>query len=300
MSERFSLKWNDYQSNWSETLAELRNDHELSDIILISDDKVKFSAHKILLSSCSKMLKYILNDTKQANLIFLGGVSSVNLGFILDYIYHGEVKIFQEHLDSFLACAQKLEILGLLVDNQEADPRRSIQEEDNINFESKNDNIKKSFQFCKEETVEAISSSTGSPSHLFLKEENSLVGVNDCTLGEIERKNSRSSVKRATKYLVEGMNPVEIDAKIKSMYQKINESWVCLECSKAVNNQSNMRKHVDIHLYGLKYSCSSCSKDFRSKNLLYLHTKTKEHKEKEYLRFKKDEESSRIKSVVSV
>ena len=299
MSERFSLKWNDYQSNWSKTLAELRNDHELSDIILISEDKVKFSAHKILLSSCSKMLKFILNDTKQANLLFLGGVSSINLGFILDYIYHGEVKIFQEHLDSFLECAQKLELLGLLVDNQnqKADPRQSIQEEDNMDIESKNDNIKKSSEFCKEETVEAISSSTGYSSNLFLKEENSLVDLNDCTLGEIERKNSRSSVKRATKYLVEGMNPAEIDAKIKSMYQKINESWVCLECSKAVNNQSNMRKHVDIHLYGLKYSCSSCSKDFRSKNLLYLHTKTKEH---QYLKLKKDEENSRIKSVVSV
>ena len=113
MSERFNLTWNDYQSNWSKALAELRNDNNFSDITLISDDKVKFSAHKILLSSCSKMLKFILDDTKQANLLFLGGVSSTNLGFILDYIYHGEVKIFQEHLDGFLASAQKL-----LSDNQ--------------------------------------------------------------------------------------------------------------------------------------------------------------------------------------
>ena len=37
----------------------------------------------------------------------------VNLKFILDYIYHGEVSIFQEQLDSFLEIAQKLEVEGL-------------------------------------------------------------------------------------------------------------------------------------------------------------------------------------------
>ena len=257
MSERFNLTWNDYQSNWSKALAELRNDNNFSDITLISDDKVKFSAHKILLSSCSKMLKFILDDTKQANLLFLGGVSSTNLGFILDYIYHGEVKIFQEHLDGFLASAQKLEILGLLSDNQnkEADTRQSSIDEHFMTFE---DNyVKKSPHFCKEE--------------------NSLVGVNVSTPSQVDRQNSRSTLMDTSRYNVEAMNLVEIDAKIKSMYQKFDERWICLECSKTANNMSNMRKHVEIHLEGLKYSCSSCSKDFRSKNLLYLHSKTKEH-----------------------
>ena len=88
MSEKFSLKWNDYLSNWNKSLSELRNDNEFADVTLISDDKVKFSAHKILLSSCSSMLKFILKENKQKNsLLFLGGVSSVNLGFILDYVY---------------------------------------------------------------------------------------------------------------------------------------------------------------------------------------------------------------------
>ena len=97
MSEKFSLKWNDYQSNWKKSLSELRTDSDLSDVTLISEDKVKFSAHKVLLSSCSNMFKFILKGSSNANpLLFLAGVSSVNLGFILDYIYHGEVNIFQD------------------------------------------------------------------------------------------------------------------------------------------------------------------------------------------------------------
>ena len=62
-SEKFSLKWNDYQSNWNQSLSRLRNDTEMSDVTLISDDKVKIFAHKILLSSCSEVFKYILKES---------------------------------------------------------------------------------------------------------------------------------------------------------------------------------------------------------------------------------------------
>ena len=124
MSEKFSLKWNDYQSNWTRSLTESRNDSEFSDVTLISEDKVKFSAHKLILSSCSNMFKFILKGTNYGNpLLYLGGVSSVNLGFILDYIYYGEVNLYQEQLDSFLESAQKLEVEGLLGSNHEQEDR---------------------------------------------------------------------------------------------------------------------------------------------------------------------------------
>ena len=94
MAEKFCLKWNDYQDNWTKALSELRNDKESADVTLISDDKVKFSAHKILLSSCSSMLRFILKENSHSiPLVYLGGVSSVNLQYLLDYIYHGEINI---------------------------------------------------------------------------------------------------------------------------------------------------------------------------------------------------------------
>ena len=127
MSDKFSLKWNDYQSNWNEALKNLRGDTDFADVTLISDDKVKFFAHKILLSSCSNLFKLILKSNNQANpLLYLGGVNSINLGFILDYIYHGEVNLYQEQLDSFLESAQKLEIQGLMGDKE--DSRDSMNE----------------------------------------------------------------------------------------------------------------------------------------------------------------------------
>ena len=122
MFEKFNLKWSDYQSNWNRSLSELRNDSDLADVTLISDDKIKFSAHKIVLSSCSNMFKFILKGNTHANpLLYLSGVSSVNLGLILDYVYHGEVSLFQEQTQSFLECAQKLELEGLIGYNDEHD-----------------------------------------------------------------------------------------------------------------------------------------------------------------------------------
>ena len=117
MSEKFCLKWNDYLSNWNRSLSELRNDTDLADVTLISEDKVKFSAHKVILSSCSNILKFILKgNTNNPNpLLYLGGVSSVNLKFILDYIYHGEVNILMnKSLNLFTSYTSLFHPCGIL------------------------------------------------------------------------------------------------------------------------------------------------------------------------------------------
>ena len=133
MSEKFSLKWNDYNSNWNKSLSKLRENNAFADVTLITDDKVKFSAHRILLTSCSNVFDFILKDSNQANpFLYLSGVNSTNLGFILDYIYKGEVNLYQEQLDSFLESAQKLEIEGLLGgDNQEIVEDSKFRQDDN-------------------------------------------------------------------------------------------------------------------------------------------------------------------------
>ena len=82
MSDKFALNWNDFQSNWISSLSELRKDADFVDVTLISEDKVKFSAHKIILSSCSSMFKFILKENTHANpLVYLGGLSSQNMAY---------------------------------------------------------------------------------------------------------------------------------------------------------------------------------------------------------------------------
>ena len=241
MADKFSLKWNDYQSNWNKALNELRKDTDLSDVTLISDDKVKFSAHKILLSSCSSLFKFILRSNTQAKpLLYLGGVDSVNLGFILDYIYHGEVNIFQEQVDSFLESAQKLEIHGLLGDNQKA------------NIGKFNEDTGLNIAHIKSEDNE-------------LAEDKSLV----------QRDNAGQKMKRSdvTKLDVRSITSEDIDKKMRELYERTDEGWKCLACGHTSKGRtsSNIRQHVQTHLNGLVYKCSICNKQFSTSPLLNQH-----------------------------
>ena len=114
MSERFCLKWNDFQTNVARTFSVLRDEQEFFDVTLVSDDQEQVQAHKLVLSSCSSYFKRILTANKHSNhLLCLEGVKSSELQMVVDYIYQGEVQIHQEHLDRFLLVAQRLQLEGL-------------------------------------------------------------------------------------------------------------------------------------------------------------------------------------------
>ena len=115
MPERLSLKWNDFQSVVSQSFSVLRQEEDFYDVTLVSDDHTQISAHKLVLSASSQFFKSILKKNPHSHpLLYLSGVDSTSLGFVLDYIYQGEVQIYQNELDNFLEVAQKLKIEGLL------------------------------------------------------------------------------------------------------------------------------------------------------------------------------------------
>ena len=256
MCEKFSLKWNDFHSNWQNSLSEWRKETDFADVTLISDDKVKYSAHRILLSSCSNLFKFILKENNQTNpLLYLGGVSSVNIGLILDYIYYGEVNIYQEQLDSFLESAQKLEISGLIGETEsEHQSFRQNQKPGSCNNKMK-----------IEDQIPFSTDNTGS----------SLATTNDIGIAKQKRQYSRTTTRDVPKIFVGNMTPEEIEAQTKEMYQKIDGVWTCLHCGKTSSGMScNIRFHVETHMEGLCYTCTVCSKEFRSKNSLNTHKNT--------------------------
>lgn len=93
----------------------------MSDVTLVSDDQQMIQVHKVILTSCSDFFKNILTKNTEGNLvIYLNDVSGSNLNKVLDYIYCGEVKVYQEELESFLAIAQRLRLDGLLSETSES------------------------------------------------------------------------------------------------------------------------------------------------------------------------------------
>merc|ERR1712098_624790 len=113
--EKFSLKWNDFEPTVTSSIRNIRNEEDFCDVSLVSDDEVTLKAHRLVLSSSSSFFKNILlSNPHQHPLLYLNGINSTDLNFILDYIYRGEVHLFQDQLDSFLNVAQILKIEGLL------------------------------------------------------------------------------------------------------------------------------------------------------------------------------------------
>jgi len=117
-SENFCLRWNDFESNVSGAFRDLRQEADFFDVTLGCPDGKSLQAHKVILSACSSTFKTMLRDTQRNTnshhpYIFLRGVSFPDLSAVLDFMYHGEVNVAQEDLNSFLAVAEELQIKGL-------------------------------------------------------------------------------------------------------------------------------------------------------------------------------------------
>ena len=112
-SEKFCLRWNDFESNISSSFSELRNDKDFFDVTLSCDDE-QIQAHKLIISACSPFFRNVLRRNPHQNpLIYLKGVRFIDLQAILNFMYHGEVNVAQEDLNSFLAVAEDLKVKGL-------------------------------------------------------------------------------------------------------------------------------------------------------------------------------------------
>jgi len=70
------------------------------------------------------------------------------------------------------------------------------------------------------------------------------------------------------------------DCMINSMIEKHGELWVCTRCGKTAHDartKANLKRHIEVHIEGVSYSCDICGKSSGSKNGLQQH-KAKYHR----------------------
>ena len=118
-SEKFCLRWNDFEANLGSAFRDLKDEKELFDITLACEDD-QIQAHKLILSACSPFFKKILKRNRHEHpLIYLKWVKITDLQAVLNFIYHGEVSVAQEDLNSFLTVAEDLKVKGLTQQNSQ-------------------------------------------------------------------------------------------------------------------------------------------------------------------------------------
>ena len=86
-SEKFSLKWNDFQQTVSNSFKVLRKEGNFFDVTLVSKDESLVKGYKVVLSACSVFRLILKNSSATNSFIYLPGINSQNLEFIMDYIY---------------------------------------------------------------------------------------------------------------------------------------------------------------------------------------------------------------------
>ena len=114
-SNQCSLKWSKYEENLVSVFDQLFQQESLTDVTLSTEGK-SLRCHKVVLSACSSYFKSILADTDhtQHPIVILKDISWLELRFIVDYMYRGEINISQEELPSILKIAESLEVHGLV------------------------------------------------------------------------------------------------------------------------------------------------------------------------------------------
>jgi len=118
-SEKFCLRWNDFESNISVAFRELREEKDFFDVTLACEDS-QVQAHKVILSACSPFFRSVLRrNPHQHPLLYLKGVKYQEMLSVLNFMYMGEVNVAQEELNSFLAVAEELRVKGLTQNNSE-------------------------------------------------------------------------------------------------------------------------------------------------------------------------------------
>ena len=228
----------------------MRKDEDFSDVTLICDGDQKKEAHMVILAASSSFFKTVLKQNKHPHpLLYMRGMTAIQLGAVLDFIYYGEVNIYEENLEEFLTLAEDIKLRGLTNSDKETINCQNIQPQIK---KFKLRNIPDQPLLPNVETL--ISNSTPKV------EENSLVQTD-------------FPVKSQT-------NNEELDQTINSMLKIVEDGkYSCNMCGKidqnikGSNSKQNMKNHIEAkHIEGISLPCSHCGKSFRSRSSLACHT----------------------------
>ena len=95
--EKYCLKWNEFETNIRDSFRKLREDQQLFDVTLATDDGHLIQAHKMILSAGSMFFSDIFMKTDHTNmLIYMKGINKAELEQVADFLYNGEAFMAQE------------------------------------------------------------------------------------------------------------------------------------------------------------------------------------------------------------
>ena len=253
-SEKFCLKWNDFQENITAFVA-LRKDVAFCDVTLACEDGNQVEAHQVILAASSPFFQNLLKKNPNKHpLIYMTGLTFDDLVAIVNFMYYGEAFVHQENLDTFLSIAKNLDLKGLVEEggNVAKDPSQNIDKQ----------NVVKTALRKNKNQVHSQKELTFSESFVIEKDSPKM------TISPIQDKFSEDQK--------------DLDARVKALIgrsedmvklsdKKVIKPYVCQVCEKE-GQWTTIRDHVEAnHLEGILIPCNICRQTFSTRNALRQH-----------------------------
>ena len=309
MLEDYHLRWNEFEKNSANSFAKLRNENSFFDVTLVSNDQKQVSAHQLILSACSDTFRTIFSNNKTSNLVlYLDSLDSVEINLMLDYIYQGEVNVYQDKMDRFIQMAEKFQLNGLLspidqqppqvpivkaesVDNQK-DSNIHIDTESKISDDTSLEEKYKENEDDNQEEAEILVEAQDGPTHSIILEPaketdtylNKTITERDSDLEDIDYEedlhdssNMLMNVKSEPVVPKIECSNAGFETKFQEMVVKEENFWFCTVCERTMKQRIDMKRHFENHLTGLSFDCTMCDKSFITSQAHTAHRR-KNHK----------------------
>jgi len=253
----------------------------------------------VILSACSPFFRTILRRNRHEHpLLYLKGVKYADLVSVLNFMYHGEVNVAQEELNSFLAVAEELKVKGLTQNSSGgsskppppsrpapaphastppppkrprplppsaplARPQTSYQEED--------DDIQEVAPLVKEEprTLAGAEPPLDTSGALEQYGEEAY-GDEQYYEGDYEASGAMGDPALAGADGNKDLNAI-LESMISRCEGEERLKYMCNTCGKTMTDKTKMKRHAEVHIDAL-HSCVMCHKQFQTRNALAIHT----------------------------
>ena len=95
-------------------MRDLREDEDFCDVTLVCEDNQQIPGHKVVLAASSPLLRAMLKSSQHSHpLLYFWGVKARDLARLVDFIYRGQVQVYQSDLEDFLNVAKMLKVKGV-------------------------------------------------------------------------------------------------------------------------------------------------------------------------------------------
>ena len=289
LSDKLSLKWNEFKETISTSFVSLRKNNELSDVTLACEDGQQLEAHKVVLALSSPFFQNLLIRNKHTHpLLFMRGIRFEDLVAIVDFMYHGEANIYHENLNTFLKIACELQLKGLNTVNQakdslEMDYKACPQKPD---IDNKSETIQTETTYMESAVLSECKMANQSLSVIAdLNNKNETIVKSTLSKEKIMSLDNNTDKEHTSVKIVPLIKREfsgdfqDLDEEINTMMTvgdykiKAKHVYTCNLCGKQ-GIKTNIKNHIEVnHITGLSFSCNLCEKSSASRPSLWEHKK---------------------------